>query len=352
MIQPLYVRRILDEQNRMSFRIKAPAARSVSVELGQAGPRENQEITCALEKGADGVWTGTAGPLIPGFHYYSILVDGFRCADPAAPCYYGWGYWISGVDIPDPQFTLHEPGQVPHGEVRMHWYRSSITGTLRRCLVYTPPGYDTAQERRYPVLYLQHGSGEAEVSWTGQGRANFILDNLIAAGRAHPMLIVMDNGYAQMPGTTVEDRGSNRFADVFVNELLPAIDSSFRTVPDRRHRAIAGLSMGAGQCMQIGLSRPDLFAAVGAMSGGGRSFDPATSHGGFFADPHTANTRLDLLWIGCGRQDGGFEGARKMHETLESHGIRHVWYESDGAHVWGVWRRHLADLAPRLFLPD
>ena len=349
MVQPLYGSQKLHDDLRMTFRIKAPDARSVAIEFGKPEGPERGERVYPMVKGDDGAWSVTTEPVRPGFHYYNVLIDGFACADPAAPSYYGWGYWCSGVDIPDPSLPEAEARNVPHGGVRMHWYHSAITGAERRCMVYTPPGYDANLETRYPVFYLQHGSGEAEMSWPGQGRANVILDNLLAAGKARPMLVVMDNGYAPPPGVPANAREQNRFAEVVVKELVPEIDRAFRTMADREHRAIAGLSMGAGQALNIGLNNLDLFASVCALSGGGRSFDPATSYGGLFADPAKANGRLKLLWIGCGRQDGGFAGAQGMHQRLESLGVRHVWYECEGSHDWGVWRRHLVELAKVLF---
>jgi enterochelin esterase family protein len=348
MIPPLYVSQTIDARGRVTFKVSAPDAASVAIEFGRPDGPEREEKAYALAKGDDGEWSVTTRPLPPGFHYYSIVIDGLRCSDPAAPCYFGWGHWCSGLDIPDPSFTIPEPRNVPHGDLRMHWYHSEICGCERRCVVYTPPGYDTSTQR-YPVLYLQHGSGEAEFSWPGQGRANHIMDNLLDAKRAGPMLVVMDRGYAPPPGAATIAHTDNRFADVVVGELVPEIDRSFRTIADRSHRAIAGLSMGAGQAMRIGFGNLALFGSVGAMSGGGRGFDPATSFDGVFSNAAVANESLDLLWMGCGRQDGGFASARAMHETLESLGVRHVWFESEGAHEWSVWRRHLADFAPRLF---
>jgi enterochelin esterase family protein len=199
------------------------------------------------------------------------------------------------------------------------------------------------------VLYLQHGAGESERAWTWQGRANVILDNLIADGKARPMVVVMENGYAPAPGVEEPGRQENRFADLVIRELIPRIDSQFRTLADRENRAIAGLSMGAGQALRIGLGNLEKFAHVGAFSGGGRNFDPETSFGGALRDAEQANRRLDLLWIGCGRQESQWAGATAMHAALEQRGVEHVWFECDGTHEWHVWRRSLHDFAPRLF---
>jgi enterochelin esterase family protein len=205
--------------------------------------------------------------------------------------------------------------------------------------------------QRYPVLYLQHGAGESERGWTSQGRANFILDNLIAAGTAVPMIIVMENGYASKAGArpAAGARGNEAFGELVIHDLVPFVDANFRTVADRNHRAIAGLSMGAGQALQIGLGNLDLFAYVAAFSGAGRNFDLKTSYGGIFSDPAAANQRIRLLWLGCGTEDRLFASGKSFHDSLAAAGIRHVWMEGPGSHEWQVWRKHLHDLAPRLF---
>ena len=178
------------------------------------------------------------------------------------------------------------------------------------------------------------------------------MDNLIAEGRALPMLVVMERGYASRPGEPDPrwQRGSeNLFGRVLLDDLVPMIDGAYRSIADRDHRALAGLSMGAGQAMRIGLANLDVFGSIGALSGGGREFDPKTSFGGVFADANEANEKLDLLWIGCGREDGLFGHAKSLHEALSRHGVEHVWFECDGDHEWHVWRRHLYELAPLLF---
>lgn len=343
--------REIDADNRATFRIKAPGAREVKIivlsdEQAMGAPEY------ALSRGADSIWTVTTLPCRPGFHYYELSIDGFRCADPASPHYFGWARWTSALEVPDPALDFYLPRQVPHGEVRQHWYRSETTGAYRKCLVYTPPGYDRDLQIRYPVLFLQHGSGESELGWTMQGKANFILDNLIAGGEAVPMIIVMDNGYAARPGAEnpAQVRGAdNRFADLVVDELVPLIDRDFRTIGNRENRAIAGLSMGAGQALQIGLNHPEQFASIGAFSGGSRSFDAQSSYSGAFRDTAAFNERYRLFWIGCGTLDGGYASAVNMHEALDRHGIRHVWYSGPGSHEWQVWRHHLREFARLLF---
>jgi enterochelin esterase-like enzyme len=305
-----------------------------------------------MERADDGTWSTTIGPVQPGFHYYWLLVDGVPANDPASETYFGWGRQSSGLEVPDPALDFYDIKDVPHGDVRIHWYRSRTTGQVRRVYVYTPPGYDANPTRRYPVLYLQHGAGESERAWTAQGRANFILDNLVAAGKAAPMIIVMENGYASQAGVAPPEggRGNEAFGEVVMNDLIPEIDKNYRTKPERAHRAIAGLSMGGGQALNIGLGHLDQFAWIGSFSGAGaRNFDVKTSFQGAFADALAFNKRAKLLWIGCGTEDSLIAGAQALHEALEKSGIRHVWWEGPGLHDWQVWRTHLYEFAQLLF---
>jgi enterochelin esterase family protein len=244
--------------------------------------------------------------------------------------------------------------------------------------VYTPPGYDDRPAKRYPVLILQHGSGEDETGWTRQGRAQFILDNLIAAGKARPMIVVMDRGYAQRPATPSQTTGSSAwlqnlhvaftaFEDVVMHDLVPMIDAAYRTIPDRQHRAMAGLSMGGMQALFITLQHLDSFAYIGSLSGpivpnlnagnltvnsAPEPFDAATAYGGVFADPATFNKRVKLLWLGVGTAEPAQfrNGIGAAVEALRKAGVRLQYFESSGtAHEWQTWRRDLYDFAPRLF---
>ena len=266
---------------------------------------------------------------------------------------------------------------MPHGEVRERWYFSKTTQGWRRIFVYTPPGYDTDRETRYPVLYLQHGGGEDETGWPNQGRMGFIMDNLIAAKKAKPMLVVMEQGYARRPGEPPRcpppprpaapgqtppprpdfSRMFGAFEDVMVKDLIPMIDATYRTIPDRDHRAMAGLSMGGMQTFQITLKHLDLFAYLGGFSGGGGGFggvpfDPKTAHGGVMADADEFNKKVRLVWLGIGTAEPQrmYEGIKNYHEALEKAGIKHVYYESPGtSHEWLTWRRCLHEFAPLLF---
>lgn len=342
---------------RITFRVVAPEAKKVQIDGGEGlgGPFD-------LVKDAEGVWTVTTPPAVPGFHYYWLIVDGFQCNDPGSETYFGWNRPTSGIEAPD-KVDFYDAKQVPHGDVRSHWYFSKTTGKWRRANVYTPPGYDTSGRQRYPVLYLQHGSGENETSWAKQGRVNFILDNLIAANRAVPMIVVMENGMvalksgeAPAPPPAGEARGRRRtrrnsaFPEVVINDLIPMIDATYRTLADREHRAVAGLSMGAGQALQIGLGNLDKFAYIGSFSGGIRSTDLKTAYNGVFADPAAFNKKVRLLWMGAGLAEAAsHERNLASHEALEKAGIKNVFFDCPFAHEWQTWRYDLNDFAPRLF---
>ena len=343
--------------NRVTFQLKAPDAQKVQVSL--SGRHD-------MTKGADGVWSVTTPPLVPGFHYYQLIVDGVSVNDPASHAFYGTGKDASAIEVPEKGVDYYSFKDVPHGEVRIRPYLSKITGQWRRCFVYTPPDYDANAKARYPVLYLQHGSGEDETGWTFQGRANLILDNLIAAKKAVPMIIVMDNGYASKPGPAAPPAagagrggggGTGAFEEVITKDLIPMIDATYRTVADREHRGMAGLSMGGNQTCQITMRNLDKFAYIGAFSGtmNGLStdaLDPATAFNGMFKDGAALNKKIKLFWIGMGTAEPNpFPGAiGAFRAMLDKAGVKHVYFESPGtAHEWLTWRRDLNDFAPRLF---
>jgi enterochelin esterase-like enzyme len=342
----------------VTFRVTAPGAQKVQIQPGGAdsglgrGPYD-------MVRDDKGVWTVTIPPAVPGFHYYWFLVDGFAANDPGSETYFGYGKQTSAVEVPEQGVDFYEPHDVPHGEVRLRVYHSKVTGQWRQAYVYTPPGYDNSRAR-YPVLYLQHGAGENATGWTKQGRANLILDNLIAAGKAVPMMVVMETGYAVKPGAApaAEPAGRggrggppNAIADVVIDDLIPMIDSTYRTETDRAHRAMAGLSMGGGQTLQITLGHLDRFAWIGSFSAPIRNFDAKTSYNGVFADAKGFNQKVRLLWIGAGTaEENMHQGAEAMHAGLDQAGIKNVFFESPGtAHEWQTWRRDLNDFAPRLF---
>jgi len=364
----------IHRDGRVTFTLAAPQASSLQVAGGDGlghGP-------FTMTKGAGATWSVTIPPPVPGFHYYWFVLDGVQVNDPGSRTYFGYGKETSGIEVPDPEGDFYAVKNVPHGEVREKWYLSATTGAWRRALVYTPPDYDSDPKRHYPVLILQHGMGEDETGWTRQGRAQFILDNLIAAGRAQPMIVVMDRGYADKPGASpfkltgqmsrreIRDAFS-RFEDVVIRDLIPVVDQSYRTIPDREHRAMAGLSMGGMQTLFIALHHLDRFAWVAALSAPmlrgaapnetfGPSlegaFDTRTAYDGAFSDPAKFNQRVRLLWIGVGtaeepRMRASVGGAV---DALRKSGVHLVYFESPGtAHEWQTWRRDLHDLAPRLF---
>src|SRR5208283_190781 len=288
----------VDNAGRVEVRVKAPDATKVKLNFW-SGPKID------MVKQSDGFWTMTTPPLVPGFHYYTLMIDGAEVGDLGTHAFFGGGKPVSAVEVPEPGSTFYSIQDVPHGQVREVWYNSKVTGGWRHALVYLPPNYDTQTEKRYPVLYLQHGGGEDETGWIRQGNANFILDNLSAAGSAKPMIIVMAYGYARRAGQPPPDLtgkpfGSpemlkamqdmaTTFEDDVTQVLIPYIDSTFRTLSDRDHRAMAGLSMGGMQTFQITLDHLDLFSYIGGFSGAGgmlvlgdRKLDPKTDYNGVF----------------------------------------------------------------------
>ena len=342
---------------RVTFRLKAPDAKKVQVQPGGAdnglgkGPYD-------MERGTDGTWTVTTPAAVPGFHYYWLLVDGVAVNDPGSETFFGYGKPTSGVEVREKGVDFYDAKDVPHGEVRALWYHSKVTGNPRRAMVYTPPAYDANHKERYPVLYLQHGAGEDERGWTTQGRANFILDNLIAAKKAKPMIVVMDNGYADRADAAPPAAGQpprfdfGPFEEVLIGELIPKVDATYRTLADRGNRALAGLSMGGMQALQIGLTNPDAFASVGAFSAPPfGKIDATTSYKGAFRDAAAFNKKTRLLWLGAGTAEDRFAaGVKTMRETLDKAGVKHVVYESKGtSHEWQTWRRSLHEFAPLLF---
>ncbi len=357
--------RVLPDR-RIEFSLKAPDAKIVQVAGGDGLGKGPFEMT----KSEDGYWRVTTPPAVPGFHYYWFVVDGVQVNDPGSQTYFGYGKETGGIEVPEDGADYYAIKNVPHGEVREHWYFSKTTNEWRRAMVYTPPAYDKNVTARYPVLFLQHGAGEDETGWTRQGNANFILDNLIASAKARPMIVVMDRGYATRPGnkpfvlgpgTTPQDirTAFETFEAVIVNDLIPTIDASYRTIPDRDHRAMAGLSMGGMQTLFIVPRHLDKFAYLGSFSGpiipgfngAAGAFDSKTAFDGSFADASSVNKKLKLLWLGVGTEEHGFyDGIKKAADTLKASGVHLVFFESKGtAHEWQTWRRSLYDFAPRLF---
>lgn len=347
---------------RVIFQIKAPEAQKVEFDLGKR---------YLAQKDASGLWTVTTDPQVPGFHYYWVVVDGIQLNDPASEVFYGTGKPTSGIDVPETGVDYYNIKDVPHGDVRERWYRSQATDSWRRVFIYAPPGYDSSGETRYPVLYLQHGAGEDERGWSSQGRMSFIMDNLIAEKKAVPMLVVMEKGYATLKGETPQAMAPPRtgsgqrpnlskmfqgFDQVVTKDLIPYIDTNYRTLSDRDHRAIAGLSMGGFQSFNIGLEHLDLFSSIGGFSGAGGGFtgefDAKTSHHGVMANPEEFNRKVKVLFlsIGTAEPEGMQHTVRSYQKGLADAGIKTVFYESPGtSHEWLTWRRSLHEFAPLLF---
>ena len=339
----------VNSEGRVRVSIPAPEAHKVQLDIGG--------VKYDLRKDEKGVWTGESAPQVEGFHYYQLNIDGASVPDPGSLYFYGASRWGSAIEIPAPDQDIYAVKDVPHGLVSQKTYFSKVTNSWRRCFVYTPAEYDKNTTKRYPVLYLQHGSGEDETGWPTQGKANLILDNLIAAGKAVPMIIVMDNGYAVKASQAAPSRGAFPFEDVLIGEIIPMIDASFRTLSDRDHRAMAGLSMGANQTITITMNNLDKFSYIAGFSGTSNYprtdvIDPVTFMGGKFMDGAALNKKIKLFWLGLGTEEPApFPGSVKaFRNMLEKQGVKYTYYESKGtAHEWLTWRRDLHQFASLIF---
>lgn len=341
----------VNSEKRVRVRIEAPEAKKVQLDISG--------VKYDLVKDSRGVWIGDSDPQDEGFHYYQLWIDGAAIPDPCSRFFYGAGRWGSGIEVPAHDQEFYSLKNVPHGFLNEKLYFSKITQTWRRCFVYTPPDYEIKINSRYPVLYLLHGSFEDETGWSAQGKANLILDNLIAEKKAVPMIIVMDNGYAFKPKSDYSSQASSisAFEEVLVQEIIPMIDTSFRTIADREHRAIAGLSMGANQAIRIAMNHLDLFAYIGGFSGtpnypSSNKIDPEKFMDGAFKDGKALNKKLKLLWLSLGTKEPlpfpGSVGA--FRSMLDDAGIKYGYYESpETAHEWQTWRRSLYQYAQLLF---
>lgn len=325
----------VNSQGYARFRIIAPAADSVRVSLGLGGRGGTK-----LAKAADGSWMGTtAGPMDEGFHYYNVNIDGGKFNDPGTLNFYGSIRWESGIEIPAHDQDFYALKNVPHGQVQQILFPSPSTNTSRRAFVYTPPGYFESTKTRYPVLYLQHGWGEDETAWSNQGRANLIMDNLIAEGKIKPFIIVMTYGMTndvKMGGLRNFD--IKPFQTVLVDELIPYVDKTFRTIAKPEKRAMAGLSMGGMETKTITMNRPEVFSHYGLLSGG--TYAPADIKD---------KSKVKLVFLSCGSKERP-DGVKNAAKALKDAGFNAVSYISEGtAHEFQTWRRSLYQLAPLLF---
>jgi enterochelin esterase-like enzyme len=331
----------------ITFRLRAPEASQVSLSFHGTKP---------MTKGADGIWSATAGPVEPEIYQYNFVVDGVRILDPGNPnLKNGRTIDASTVEVPGNPPRFDEIQAVPHGALQMRTYHSTVLKKVRRLYVYTPPQYDTEPNRRFPVLYLRHGSGDTEENWSDTGRAGVILDNLIAQHKAVPMIIVMPNGDTDGTwGGGSSPEGIALLGQELGHEIVPLIDGAYRVAAGRENRAITGLSMGGGQAFTIGLKNLDRFAWVGEFSSGlvsDTEFKLDQHLPGFLDHPADINQKLKLLFLSCGTEDPRFPGQLDLLDFLKQHQIRYVWFPTPGVHEWKVWRHALAEFAQKVFSP-
>jgi enterochelin esterase-like enzyme len=335
--------------NRVTFHFRAPNAKEVMFSLEGAKP-------VPMQKDDQGVWSLTTDPLQPDFYGYSFISDGVGIIDPSNHLMKpNLLFTQSMVHVPGTGLPW-EVGEVPHGKVDHHFYKSGVVADQRDYYVYTPPAYDPKAKQAYPVLYLLHGFSDDASGWTAVGRANFILDNLIAQGKAKPMIVVMTLGYgapeivtAGVGGFSHQDlrqKNFEKFTQALLTEVIPQVESAYRVKKDRESRAIAGLSMGGAESLLTGLNHIDQFAWVGAFSSGAITEDFNTQ---FPTLDSKANSKLRLLWVACGTEDHLIDINRKFRDWLKSKDVNHTDIETPGMHTWMVWRRNLTDYASLLF---
>jgi enterochelin esterase family protein len=350
---------MVNSEGCVRARISAPLATNVLLDIGA--------VRYPLTKGPDGVWLGDSRPQDEGFHYYQLWIDGAQVPDPGSRYFYGASRWGSGIEVPAKDQDFYALKNVPHGQVREIYYASRTTNTIRHAFVYTPPDYDKDSNKRYPVLYLQHGAGEDENGWASQGHANLIMDNLIAEGKAKPFIIVIENGGgigggrggrrngAPAGGTNgAPGRGPggfggrggfnfNAFERALLDDVIPYIDGNFHTIADQPHRGMAGLSMGGMQTHNITLAHLDTFSQIGIFSGGSIGKNEITDMDAF-------KQKAKVVFCSFGSREGGGAAAKANAEGLKQAGINSYYYESPlTAHEWQTWRRSLYQFAPMLF---
>lgn len=335
--------------NSVMFRISAPNARKIQIDLGKKYD---------MIKGADGIWTVQTEPIEPGFHYYFLVIDDIPVADPASQSFFGTGKMSSGIDIPEAGIDFYTVKDVPHGAISSKYYFSDVTDSWRRLYVYTPPGYDSEREKRYPVVYVQHGGGEDETSWVNQGKADIILDNLIADKKAEPMIVVIANGNIRAGGGGYSSEGMAGFKREMTQNIVPFVDKNYRTKNNAKNRAICGLSMGGGQSFYVGLESLDYFGSVGIFSSGifggirnpsGSTFDAEKEIPGLLTRSDEFNKKLDLFYISCGEGDSRIEFTKSAVAKMRDSGLSVESNSFPGDHEWQVWRKSLYDFASRVF---
>ncbi|WP_283686992.1 alpha/beta hydrolase-fold protein [Dysgonomonas sp. Marseille-Q5470] len=341
---------IVNRDLSATFRIQAPSAQSMQVDIcGKKYP---------MTKDAAGTWEVTTDPLVVGFHYYFLLIDGVSVVDPASQTFFGCGRMASGIEIPESKAeSVYYSYQkdIAHGQVRECYYFSKVEEKQRRCFVYTPAEYEANPTKRYPVLYLQHGMGEDETGWSRQGKMAFILDNQISEKKCVPMIVVMDYGncgyiHGTKKGESQKEFGA-LFTPILINDIIPYIDSNFRTFSDRENRAMAGLSWGGHQTFETTLNNIDKFSHIGAFSGALfflKEDNIKKAYNGVFAQPDVFNKKVHTLFLGMGSEEG--MGSKRISDFLKENGINNTYYESPGTHhEWLTWRRCLNQFLPLIF---
>ena len=347
---------MVNSERIVRAQLKAPDAVTVKLDIGG--------VKYPMKRNAEGVWTGDSAPQDEGFHYYQFEVDGASVPDPGTLYYYGASRWGSGIEVPAHDQDFYALKNVPHGDIREVHYWSQTNNQMRHCFIYTPPGYDKNRKKRYPVLYLQHGGGENEYGWPEQGKTGLIMDNLIAEGKAEEFIIVMDNGTwarprpaaGQMPARPQGQRGqgmglpsnwADGFMNTLINDIIPMVDSRYRTIADRKHRAMAGLSMGGMQTKAITMKNPDVFSALGIFSGGIITAEEAAETEGF-------KEAYKLVFLSYGSRElenpryGGNQ--KEIIDELKASGVNaHFYVSPETAHEWQTWRRSLYQFAQLLF---
>jgi enterochelin esterase family protein len=332
----------------VTFRLFAPKASEVIL-MGSPGILEVIKDPKPLVKDDKGVWSLTVGPLPPGFYTYGFAIDGgLRMPDPSDPNLElrRWGS-TSMFIVPGDEKAVFEERPVPHGSVHVNFYDSKDLHMPRMFYVYTPPGYESGKQK-YPVLYLLHGNGQIEASWTWTGRANVIMDNLLADGKIKPMVVIMPYGHIPReiksnPPVPANPGDGQAIEKELLADIKPLVESKYRVLTDRNHRAIGGLSMGAAQSLSIGLHNLDQFAYVAAFSGSGNTADWRKT------DPRLLNGKLKVLWLGCGSEDPAFNSVKAMDTLLTDMKVKHVFNQSGGGHSWPNWQVYLSKYAPLLF---
>ncbi|MBN2820905.1 MAG: esterase [Bacteroidales bacterium] len=344
----------VNSEGKVRVQISAPDAKYVQLDIGA--------VKYDLTKDENGVWTGESAPQDEGFHYYQLNIDGASVPDPNSLYFYGASRWGSGIEIPAKDQDFYALKEVPHGQVREQIYFSETSKDMRRCFIYTPPGYDNDLTKRYPVLYLQHGGGEDETGWSNQGRVNLIMDNLIAEGKARPFIIVMDNGTWRMPRrdenaprdttqpqTWPPKNWADGFMNTLLNDIIPMVDKEYRTIANQEYRAMAGLSMGGMQTRVITLANPDVFSYVGMFSGGSISPKDIQNSPAF-------KEKVKLVFISYGGRElenprrGPWGDPKENTKALQDAGMNTHFYVSPlTAHEWQSWRRGFYQFAPLLF---